>query len=148
MEPGLCDKGEVEPVKKDGLARRAAAPQVSVILREQGVFPLEVDQRGIMLDPSPLRDLTAKQRRRRLVGILEVMAIHGDKEAAVAALQHARWEEEMVRGKAPQRDAAKDVGELRVLDTLSAPSGTPIPRRRKEPQSLAVSHGRGDDNAA
>lgn len=129
MEAGLCDKSEIEPAKKEGLARRAAAPQVSVLLREQGFFPLRPDAYGNLLDPSPLAGLTSRQRRRRLVAILEVLALHGDGAAAAEALRHARWEEEMIRGKAPARADAKGTGELRVVDTLSAPPGIPVPRR-------------------
>jgi hypothetical protein len=92
--------------------------------------------------------LTPKQRRRRMVAILETLAVHGDSSAAAEVLRHERWEDEMKRGKAPQRVDLHATGELRVVDTLSAPPGRPIPPRRKGPQHLVESPRGVDDKTA
>jgi hypothetical protein len=131
MKPGLCDENEAAPAPVTSITRRAPVVPVAVLLREAGTFPIRPDAAGNMLDPSPLAGLTAKQRRARLVGILEASACYGDTAAAAEALRHLRWEDEMTRGKAPQRVDLHQTGELRVLDTLSAPPGIPIPPRRR-----------------
>jgi hypothetical protein len=148
VDARLSGKGKGEPAETTAVVKRVVAPPVAVLLRAEGTFPPRLDERGIMLDPSPLAGLTARQRRRRLVGILEVLALHGDGSAAAEALRHARWEEEMLRGKAPARADAGKTGELRVIDTLSAPPGTPIPQRRREPQSLVDARARRQEKAS
>ena len=124
------ERGGATRTKPAELVVRRQAPPVAVVLRENGTFPLPV---------TIGRPLTAKQRRRRMLMVLELLGENGDGPAAAEALRHLRWEEEMVRGRAPQRENAAPVGELRVLDTLSAPPGIPIPRPRRGAQSLVDS---------
>lgn len=123
------DAGSSETEKNAAIAKRAPVIPVAVLLRERGAFPPALDADGKMLDPSPFRGLSPKQRRARLVGMLELMGAHGDPQAAAEALRHHRWEEEMRKGKAPQRGDLAVSGEIRVIDTLSAPAGTPVPFR-------------------
>ena len=108
---------------------------VAVTLRESGDLPAFEPCAGGVLDPSPLRDLPQGQRVRRLVGLLELLASHGDGGAAAEALRHHRWAEEMRRGKAPQRVDLHATGAITVIDTLSAPAGTPIPRGKALPRT-------------
>lgn len=126
MDAGLCDSPKVEP--GTAVARRARIPLADQ-LRELGRFPPALDDRGRMVDISPIGRLSPLQRRRRLVGILEFLGMHGDGAAAAEALRHARWEEEMRKGKAPQRVDLNASGEIRVIDDLRAPGDTPVPFR-------------------
>ena len=128
MKGELCEKAEAQP--STSLARRQAIP-VAAILRERGVFPPALDARGRSVDLSPLAGLSARERRKRLVGILELLACHGDGPAAAEALRHARWEEEMRKGKAPSRDTLSVSGDIRVIDDLRSPGDTPIPIRAR-----------------
>lgn len=86
---------------------------------------------GVALDPSPLRGLPAKQREARLVGLLELFASYGDAGAAAEALRYWRWRREMKDGRPAQRLDATVSGTITVVDTLSAPPGTPLPAPRK-----------------
>ncbi len=113
------------------VARRTPAVTVAAMLRERGQFPPAIDEDGKLVDPSPLGGLTPRQKRRRLLGILELMACHGDAAAGAEALRHHRWEEEMRKGKAPQRVDVNATGKITVIDTLSAPPGMPIPARSR-----------------
>jgi hypothetical protein len=110
---------------------------VASLLRERGAFPPARDERGRTVDPSPLAGLSPLQRRKRLVGILELLACHGDGPAAAEALRHARWEEEMKKGKAPQRVDLNAVGEIRVIDDLRSPGDTPVSFRPRPPRATA-----------
>ena len=59
--------------------------------------------------------------------------MHGDGAACAEALRHARWEEEMRKGKAPQRIDMNQSGELKIIDDLRDPGQTPVavkPRAR------------------
>lgn len=128
MEAELCESVRVVP------ARRGDARSVSgLLVREQLPFFGEVEADGAILDPSPLRKLTPAARERRLVGMLEVLASWGDGSAAAEALRHHRWREEMRRGKPPQRVDLNQRVAIQVIDTLSAPAGTPIPRAKRQP---------------
>ncbi len=113
------------------LVKRGAPLSVAAQLRERGQFPPASDPRGRPMDLSPFSGLTPREKRKRLAGILEFLAAHGDPGAAAEALRHARWEEEMRRGKAPQRIDLNAAGEIKVVDTLSAPAGTPVPVRSR-----------------
>jgi len=130
MSGGLCDQNEATP-KPAGIARRVPPVAVAVLLRESGSFPLARDSNGRVVDPSPLAGLSPLQKRRRLSGILEMLACHGDPFAASEALRHARWEEEMRKGKAPSRDSLAVSGNITVIDDLRTPGQTPIPMRSR-----------------
>ena len=130
MSGGLCDSSGATPATA-GIARRVPAVTVATLLRDTGAFPPARDLAGRMVDPSPLVGLSPLQRRRRLVGILELLACHGDGAAAAEALRHARWEEEMRKGKAPSRDSLAVSGNITVIDDLRTPGQTPIPLRAR-----------------
>ena len=78
-----------------------------------------------------------------MVGLLELLAAHGDGAAAKAALDWYKWDVEMRKGKAPQRMELQHSGGITVVDTLSAPKGTPVigrPRRDRAPLPVVESH--------
>jgi hypothetical protein len=103
------------------------------LLAGSGELPAFRGDGAAIPDPSPLAALNPRQRARRLCGLLELFASYGDAGAAAEALRHYRWEREMRDGKPPQRvDVAGSVGVL-VLDSLSAPPGTPIPAPKRIP---------------
>jgi len=124
MDSGLCDEKPAKP--EAAVARRSPIIPTAVLLREAGQFPLARSSTGVTLDPSPLAKLSSPQRRRRLVGILELLACHGDGSAAAEALRHHRWEAEMKNGKPPSRDSAGQSGDIKVIDDLRSPGQTPI----------------------
>ena len=131
MEPGLCENPPAPPVRQvaQPIGRRTAPGNAVVLLRDAGQLPAFGTAGEDIRDPSPLRGLSPDQRARRLVGLLELLASYGDGAAAAEALRHHRWAQEMKRGKAPQRIDLHASGQLTVVDTLSAPAGTPIPAR-------------------
>ena len=129
MDVELCERNEGEP--GTAVARRAGSVSVAAMLRDRGAFPPARDARGRTVDPSPLAGLTARERRKRLLGILELQACYGDGPSAAEALRHHRWEEEMRKGKAPSRDTLTLAGGIQVIDDLRSPGDTPIPIRTR-----------------
>ncbi|MCP3994813.1 MAG: hypothetical protein GY722_07090, partial [bacterium] len=68
------------------------------------------------LEPSPIGHLPRKQKLKRIMGLLELSACHGDTQAARELLHFYRWEEEMKKGKPVARtDAPATAEPVRVV---------------------------------
>ncbi len=97
----------------------------------QVIVGLKPDGTTIVGNPSPMTGKTEKTKLKILMGLLESKALRGSMDATRAWLQQFKWNEEMKRGKAPQRVGLHVSGVVTVVDDLtsqlpSAHDDTPI----------------------